>query len=171
MGIHTRSFPEALRAALREDPNVILVGEMRDLPTISMAITAAETGHLVLATLHTRGAAQSVDRIVDVFPAHQQEQIRIQLADTLEMVISQVLLPSIDGKRRHLACEVMMATTAIRQLIRSKKTHQIATEIETGGQLGMQTMEKSLKSLVNAGKILNEVALPWIQDKKLFESE
>lgn len=171
VGIHTRSFPEALRAALREDPNVILVGEMRDLPTISMAITAAETGHLVLATLHTRGAAQSVDRIVDVFPAHQQEQIRIQLADTLEMVISQVLLPSIDGKRRHLACEVMMATTAIRQLIRSKKTHQIATEIETGGQLGMQTMEKSLKSLVNAGKILNEVALPWIQDKKLFESE
>ena len=170
VGIHTHSFSGALRAALREDPNVILVGEMRDLETIAMAMTAAETGHLVLATLHTRGAAQSVDRIVDIFPPHQQEQIRIQVADTLEMVISQVLLPSLEGKKRHLACEVMIATTAIRQLIRSKKTHQLITEIETGAQLGMQTMEKSLKSLVNAGKISTDVALPWVQDKKLFES-
>ena len=143
---------------------------MRDLETIAMVMTAAETGHLVLATLHTRGAAQSVDRIVDIFPPHQQEQIRIQVADTLEMVISQVLLPSLEGKKRHLACEVMIATTAIRQLIRSKKTHQLITEIETGAQLGMQTMEKSLKSLVNAGKISTDVALPWVQDKKLFES-
>ncbi len=170
VGIHTHSFSGALRAALREDPNVILVGEMRDLETISMAMTAAETGHLVLATLHTRGAAQSVDRIVDIFPPHQQEQIRIQLADTLEMVVSQVLLPGIDDKKRYLACEVMIVTTAIRQLIRSKKTHQLATEIETGGHMGMQTIEKSLKSLVNAGKISNDVALPWVQDKQLFES-
>ncbi|MDD2866875.1 MAG: PilT/PilU family type 4a pilus ATPase, partial [Candidatus Omnitrophica bacterium] len=131
VGTHTRSFSEALRGALREDPDVILVGEMRDLDTISMAMTAAETGHLVLGTLHTRGAAQTIDRIIDIFPPHQQEQIRTQLAESLEMVVSQVLLPSMEGGRRQLACEVMVVTTAIRQLIRNKKTHLIATEIET----------------------------------------
>ncbi len=171
IGTHAHSFSDALRAALREDPDVILVGEMRDLETIAMAMTAAETGHLVLGTLHTRGAAQTVDRIVDIFPPHQQEQIRIQLAESLEMVISQVLLPSADGKRRLLASEVMVCTTAIRQLIRGKKTHQLPTEIETGGQHGMQTLEKSLKNLVNAGKISADVALPWVRDKKLFESD
>ncbi|MFH0940944.1 MAG: type IV pilus twitching motility protein PilT [Candidatus Omnitrophota bacterium] len=170
IGTHAHSFSDALRAALREDPDVILVGEMRDLETIAMAMTAAETGHLVLGTLHTRGAAQTVDRIIDIFPPHQQEQIRIQLAESLEMVISQVLLPSVDGRSRLLASEVMVCTTAIRQLIRGKKTYQLFTEIETGSQRGMQTLEKSLKNLVNAGKISADVALPWVRDKKLFES-
>jgi len=169
VGTHTPSFAEALRAALREDPDVILVGELRDLETISMAMTAAETGHLVLSSLHTRGAAQTIDRIVDVFPAHQQEQVRTQLADTLEMVVSQVLLPSTDGTRRYLGCEVMLATTAIRQHIRSRKTHQIPIELQTGGESGMQTMEKSLKALIDTGKISREMALPWVSDKKLFE--
>jgi twitching motility protein PilT len=170
IGTHTRSFSEALRGALREDPDVILVGEMRDLDTISMAMTAAETGHLVLGTLHTRGAAQTIDRVIDIFPPHQQEQIRTQLAESLEMVVSQVLLPSMEGGRRQLACEVMVVTTAIRQLIRNKKTHLIATEIETGIQFGMQSMERSLKSLVDTGKITQESALPWIHDKKIFEN-
>jgi twitching motility protein PilT len=170
VGTHTRSFSEALRGALREDPDVILVGEMRDLDTISMAMTAAETGHLVLGTLHTRGAAQTIDRIIDIFPPHQQEQIRTQLAESLEMVVSQVLLPSMEGGRRQLACEVMVVTTAIRQLIRNKKTHLIATEIETGIQFGMQSMERSLKNLVDTGKITQESALPWIHDKKIFEN-
>jgi len=169
VGTHTPSFAEALRAALREDPDVLLVGELRDLETISMAMTAAETGHLVLCSLHTRGAAQTIDRIIDVFPAHQQEQVRIQLADTLEMVVSQVLLPSADGTRRHLGCEVMVATTAVRQHIRSRKTHQIPIELQTGAELGMQTMEKSLKTLIDTGKISREMALPWVGDKKLFE--
>jgi twitching motility protein PilT len=170
VGTHTRTFSDALRAALREDPDVILVGEMRDLDTISIAMTAAETGHLVLGTLHTRGAAQSIDRIIDIFPPHQQEQIRIQLAESLEMVVSQVLLPAADTPGRHLACEVMVATTGIRQMIRMKKTHQIYTEIETGSQVGMQTLERSLKSLVDAGKISNASALPWVHDKRGFES-
>jgi twitching motility protein PilT len=170
VGVHTRSFSEGLRSALREDPDVILVGEMRDLETISMAVTAAETGHLVLASLHTRGAAQSIDRVIDVFPSSQQEQIRVQLADSLEMVISQVLIPSVNGSRRHLACEVMVSTTAIRQHIRSGKTHQVAIEIETGIQSGMQSLDRSLKTLIDAGKITVEAALPWVQDKKIFES-
>ncbi len=170
IGTHAHSFSEALRAALREDPDVILVGEMRDLETISMAMTAAETGHLVLGTLHTRGAAQTVDRIIDIFPPHQQEQVRVQLAESLEMVVSQVLLPSVDGRHRYVAAETMTATTAIRQHIRGKKTYQIFTEIETGAQWGMQTLEKSLKFLVNAGKISLDVAMPWVRDKKLFES-
>jgi len=169
VGVHTPSFADALRAALREDPDVILVGELRDLETISMAITAAETGHLVLSSLHTRGAAQTIDRIIDVFPSHQQEQVRIQLADTLEMVVSQVLLPSADGTRRYLGCEVMVATTAIRQHIRGRKTHQIPIELQTGAELGMMTMEKSLKRLIDTGKISREMALPWVADKKLFE--
>ena len=169
VGTHTPSFADALRAALREDPDVILVGELRDLETISMAMTAAETGHLVLSSLHTRGSAQTIDRIIDVFPAHQQEQVRIQLADTLERVVSQVLLPSADGTRRYLGCEVMVATTAIRQHIRSRKTHQIPIELQTGAELGMLTMEKSLKALIDTGKISREMALPWVSDKKLFE--
>jgi twitching motility protein PilT len=170
VGTHTHSFDSALRAALREDPDVILVGEMRDLETISMAMTAAETGHLVLGTLHTRGAAQTMDRIIDIFPPHQQEQIRTQLVESLEMVVSQVLLPSVDGKRRHLACEVMVMTTAIRQLIRGGKTYQVTTEIETGAQWGMQSLEKSLKTLMAAGSITKETALQWVRDRKNFES-
>jgi twitching motility protein PilT len=169
VGTHTHSFQSALRAALREDPDVILIGELRDLETISMAITAAETGHLVFGTLHTRGAAQTVDRVIDIFPPHQQEQIRTQLAESLEMVISQVLVPSLDGRHRHLVCEVMVTTTAIRQLIRGNKTYQIPTEIETGSQWGMQSLEKSLKSLVTAGNISKETALQWAHDRKFFE--
>lgn len=167
VGSHTCSFAEALRSALREDPDVILVGELRDLETISMAMTAAETGHLVLGTLHTRGAAQTVDRIIDIFPSSQQEQIRTQLAESLEMVVSQVLLPSMDGQHRYLACEIMVVTTAIRQLIRSRKIHLVGTEIETGGHLGMQTLEKSLKDLVDSNKIALETALPWARDRRL----
>lgn len=170
IGVHTAGFPQALRAALREDPDVILLGEMRDLETISMAMTAAETGHLVFATLHTRGAAQSVDRIIDVFPPHQQEQIRVQLADVLEMVISQVLIPSKDKQTRCLACEVMVATSAIKHHIRDKKTFQIPTVIETGMNLGMQTLDKSLKELVKSDKIHKRDALPWISDRKSFEA-
>lgn len=171
VGAHTLSFPNALRAALREDPDIIFVGEMRDLETISMVITAAETGHLVLATLHTRGAAQSVDRIIDVFPPYQQEQIRVQLADALDMVLSQVLISPKGGQRRYLASEVMVATTAIKHNIRDKKTYQIPTVIETGINLGMQTLDKSLKALIKSGKISKEDALPWVSDKKTFESE
>lgn len=170
LGIHTPSFLDALRAALREDPNIILVGELRDLDTISMAITAAETGHLVLTTLHTRGAAQTVDRLIDVFPTHQQEQIRFQLSDVLEMVISQLLVTSRDGKKRYLATEIMNVTPAIRHLIRDKKTFQLKNEIETGRQEGMHTLEKSLQDLINEGKISLETALPWINDKKFFDS-
>lgn len=170
VGTHTQSFPAALRSALREDPDIIFVGEMRDLETISMAITAAETGHLVLATLHTRSAAQSIDRMIDVFPPYQQEQIRVQLADTIEMVVSQVLIPSIDRQRRYLACEVMVATSAIKHHIRDKRTYQIPTVIETGSNVGMQTLDKSLKSLVVEGKISKNDALPWAVDKKTFEA-
>ena len=170
IGTHTHSFHVALRAALREDPDVILVGEMRDLETISMAMTAAETGHLILATLHTRGAAQTIERIIDIFPPHQQEQIRMQLAESLEIVVSQVLVPAIDGRRRHMACEIMVMTTAIRQMIRSNKTYQIQTEIETGAQWGMVSLEKSLKSLVSAGSISKDVAIQWVRDRKLFEN-
>ncbi len=169
VGLHTRSFQHALRVAVREDPDVILVGEMRDLETISMAMTAAETGHLVLATLHTRGAAQTIDRIIDVFPSEQQEQVRIQLAEALEMIISQVLVPSVDGKSRHLASEILVATTAIRQLIRNKRTHLITNEIEVGSELKMQTLDKSLKNLVLTKKISKEVALAWVRNKNLFD--
>lgn len=171
VGTHTPSFSEALRSALREDPDIIFVGEIRDLETISMAITAAETGHLVLATLHTRGAAQSIDRIVDVFPSYQQEQIRVQLADTLEMSIAQVLIPSKDKKTRHLATEIMVATSAIRHNIRDQKTFQIPTVIETGFSVGMQTLDKSLKNLVESGKVSTEDVLPWVNDKSVFEKK
>lgn len=169
VGVHTPSFSRALRAAVREDPDVILVGEMRDLETISMAMTAAEIGHLVLGTLHTRGAAQTIDRIIDAFPHEQQEQIRIQLAEAIEMIVSQVLVPSIDGKKRYLGCEVLVATTGIRQLIRNKKTHLITNEIETGAEKHMQTLDKSLKSLVNAGRISKQAALAWVHNKTMFE--
>lgn len=168
IGMHTGSLSSALRAALREDPDIIFVGEMRDLDTMAMAITAAETGHLVLSTLHTKGAAQTVDRVIDVFPPYQQEQIRVQLADTLEMVISQVLVPSIDGKKRYLSCEVMVTTPSIRNLIRGKKTYQIKSMIETGTKFGMQTLEESLKFLVEAGKISRVSASQWVSDKNLF---
>ncbi|MFH1198891.1 MAG: type IV pilus twitching motility protein PilT [Candidatus Omnitrophota bacterium] len=165
IGAQTASFADALRAALREDPNVILVGEMRDLDTISMAVTAAETGHLVLATLHSSNAPDTVNRIIDVFPPHQQDQIRIQLAESLAMVVSQALLPSIDGSTRFVACEVMTANTAIKNLIREKQTHQIRSAISVSNRDGMQTMDQSIKALFEEGKISREVALQWMLEK------
>lgn len=147
IGHDSHSFANALRAALRQDPDIILVGEMRDLETISTAITAAETGHLVLSTLHTIGAAKTVDRIIDVFPPHQQQQIRIQLASVIEAVISQQILPKADGTGRVAAFEVMIANSAIRNLIREGKTHQIQNVIQTGVSQGMQTMDASIIDL------------------------
>src|SRR6516165_7970501 len=147
LGSDTYSFPRALKAVLREDPNVILVGEMRDLETIAAALTLAETGHLVLSTLHTQDAAQTVDRIIDVFPPYQQEQIRVMLAATLKGVVSQVLLPKADGQGRVAAREIMVVTPAIAALIREGKTHQIYSAIQTGSTYGMCTMEKSLAEL------------------------
>ncbi|WP_170240329.1 type IV pilus twitching motility protein PilT [Thermosediminibacter litoriperuensis] len=164
IGSDSPSFASALRAALRQDPDVILVGEMRDLETVATAITAAETGHLVLATLHTGSAVQSIDRIIDVFPPHQQNQIRIQLADTLTGVITQQLLPRADGKGRVVAVEILIATPAVRNLIREGKTHQIVSLMQTGSRFGMQTMEMSLRQLREKG-IIN---LDLCQIKKEF---
>ncbi len=158
IGGDSMSFASGLRAALREDPDVILVGEMRDLETISIAITAAETGHLVLSTLHTIGAAQTIDRIIDVFPSHQQQQIRIQLAGVIEGVISQQLLPTSDGSGRVAALEIMVANNAISNLVREGKTHQIPTVIQTNGKLGMKTMDHALSELVHNGMITRDKA-------------
>lgn len=149
----TNTFATALRAAMRQDPDVILVGEMRDLETISTAITAAETGHLVFATLHTTSAASTVDRIIDVFPPHQQQQIRIQLAATLRGVVAQRLLPRVQGKGRVAAMEIMVSTSAIANLIREGKSHQIYSMLQTGSRSGMQTMEACLTNLVDRGQI------------------
>ncbi len=154
----TRSWGNALRSALREDPDVVLIGEMRDLETIASAMTIAETGHLVFATLHTNSAAQSVDRIIDVFPEIQQPQIRLQLAATLEAIISLRLVPTIEPGRT-LAAEVLFATPAVRNIIREGKSHMIDNLIETSAELGMQTLERSLAELVKKGKISQEMAL------------
>lgn len=158
IGTDSPSFAHALRAALRQDPDVILVGEMRDLETISIAMTAAETGHLVLASLHSASASQTIERVVDVFPPHQQAQIRIQLATTLQGIISQQLVPKNNGGGRVAACEVLVATPAIRNLIRENKIHQIYSSIQTGGAAGMVTMEKSLKILYQRAVISLEEA-------------
>ncbi len=158
VGSDTQSFAGALRSALRQDPDVILVGEMRDLETISTSLTAAETGHLVLATLHTNDAAQTVNRIIDVFPAHQQQQIRVQLADVIQGIVAQQLVPTKDGRGRVAALEVMVVTPAIRNLIREGKTHQIRSAIQTGGRMNMQTMDKSLHDLYRRGLISLEEA-------------
>ncbi|NLM38516.1 MAG: type IV pilus twitching motility protein PilT [Firmicutes bacterium] len=153
IGTDTETFASGLRAALRGDPDVILVGEMRDLETIATALTAAETGHLVLSTLHTRGAAKTIDRIIDVFPPENQQQIRVQLASVLEAVVSQLLIPRLDGTGMVPAVEVMLGTPAIRNMIRDGKTHQIPSMIETGKRFGMQTMESALNDLANRGLI------------------
>ncbi len=153
----TKSFARALRQALRQDPDVILVGEMRDLETISLAVTAAETGHLVFATLHTHDAPQTVDRVVDVFPSHQQRQVRTQLAGVLRGVVSQALLPRCGGGRV-VACEVLVATPGVRNLIREGKTHQIRSAIQTGRRHGMQTMDAALADLVRSGLVAAEEA-------------
>lgn len=164
----TYSFSAALRSALREDPDVVLIGEMRDLETISSAITIAETGHLVLATLHTNSAAQSVDRMIDVFPAYQQPQIRAQLANMLMAICSQRLIPAIGGGRVP-AAEIMVANSAVRSLIREGKTHQIDTVIQTGAALGMQTMDRTLVKMVQNGIVTYENAREYAVDTAEFE--
>ncbi len=159
VGEDTHSFAAALKHVLRQDPDVILVGEMRDLETISTALTAAETGHLVFATLHTQDAPQSIDRVIDVFPAHQQQQVRVQLASALQGICTQQLLPTRDGQSRAIACEVMVATPAVRNLIREGKTHQLYSVLQAGGRYGMVSMDMSLVQLVRNGRISMEMAL------------
>ncbi|MEW6540176.1 MAG: type IV pilus twitching motility protein PilT [Bacillota bacterium] len=159
IGLDTGSFADALHAALREDPDVILVGEMRDPETVGIALTAAETGHLVLATLHTAGAAQTVDRIIDVFPPHQQRQIRVQLAGAIQGVVAQQLIPRSDKPGRVAAVEIMVGTPAIRNLIREGKTHQISNQIQTGAKYGMQTLDMSLRTLYQNNLISRQEAL------------
>ncbi|SES71550.1 twitching motility protein PilT [Natronincola peptidivorans] len=159
IGADTDSFANGLRAALRQDPDVIFVGEMRDLETISIAITAAETGHLVLSTLHTLGAAKTIDRIIDVYPPHQQQQIRVQLAAVIEGIISQQLMVKMDHSGRVGAFEVMVSTNAIKNLIREGKTHQIQTGIQTGAKSGMQTMDHAVLDLYRQSVISKDTAM------------
>jgi len=158
IGADAEDFALALKSALREDPDVILVGEMRDLETMSTALTAAETGHLVFATLHTQSTAQTVDRIIDIFPAEQQSQVRMQLSIGLQGIVTQQLLPTADGRGRVAACEVLVPTPAVRNLIREGKTHQIYSAIQTSGSLGMQTMDAHLAQLVRMGRISRDLA-------------
>ena len=164
LGGDTLSFGAALRHVLRQDPDVILVGEMRDLETMAAAVTAAETGHLVLATLHTPSAPQTIDRIIDSFPAHQQQQIRVQLSTVLEAVLCQTLAPRADGSGRVAAIEVMIATAAVRNLIREGKTFQLPGVIQTGAQYGMRTLDQALASLMMSGAISREEALARCAD-------
>jgi twitching motility protein PilT len=158
VGADAPDFALGLRAALRQDPDVILVGEMRDLETIATALTAAETGHLVFATLHTQSTAQTVDRIIDVFPPEQQQQVRTQLSVALQGIVTQQLLPTADGAGRVVATEVLVPNPAVRNLIRESKTHQIYSAIQTAGSIGMQTMDADLVRLVRSGKITNALA-------------
>ena len=159
VGEDTHSFTNALKHVLRQDPDIILVGEMRDLETISVALTAAETGHLVFATLHTQDAAQTIDRVIDVFPPYQQQQVRVQLAGALQGVVSQTLCKTADGRGRAVATEVLVATPAIRNLIREGKTHQIYSALQAGARHGMHTMDQHLAELVKGGRISYETAL------------
>jgi len=165
----THSFAEALRHTLRQDPNVIVVGEMRDLETISTTLTAAETGHLVLATLHTPDAPQTVQRIIDVFPPHQQQQVKLQLADCLQGVVSQLLLPKASGQGRVLATEIMVATAGIRNLVREAEVEQIPTLMQTGSQYGMKTMDKCLKELFQQGMITLDAAMAKVKNVDEFK--
>jgi len=170
VGPHTMSFSNALRAALREDPDVILVGELRDLETTQLAITAAETGHLVFGTLHTNSASKTIDRIIDIFPAGQQAQVRTMLSESIEGVIAQTLLPSKDGKGRVAALEVLVGVPALRNLIREDKTAQILSVIQTGAKDGMISLDQSLRDLVMAGKLSREVAMRRSTNPRLFEA-
>jgi twitching motility protein PilT len=169
VGQNTKGFTNALKSALRQDPDVILVGELRDLETISLAITAAETGHLCFGTLHTQDAPSTIDRIIDVFPPHQQAQIRVQLAVTLQGVVSQILLPRLDGQGRIAAREVMVMTPAISNLIREGKTHMIYGAIDTGAKFGMIPMDKCLCDLVRQGLIEAENAMKYAHSPKTLE--
>ena len=164
VGTHTSSFRESLKRAMRQDPDVILVGEMRDLETISAALTLAETGHLVFSTLHTTDAAQTIDRVIDVFPPHQQQQVRTQLAGTLKAVIAQQLLPQASGAGRVAARELLVVNSAVANLIREGKTHQIYSAIQMGGKLGMRTLDKDLARLVEEGQVTLEAAVTKSED-------
>ena len=164
IGFDSMSYANALRAALREDPDIILVGEMRDYETISVAVTAAETGHLVLSTLHTIGAAATIDRIIDVFPPHQQQQIRVQLANVLEAVISQQLIPTVDGRGRAAAFEVMISNSAVRNLIREGKSHQLLSVMQTTRKIGNIAMDEAIMALYQEGKISKEMAIQYAVD-------
>ena len=168
LGVSTHSFANAMRSALREDPDVILVGEMRDLETISLALTAAETGHLVLSTLHTSSAVKTIDRIIDIFPAGQKGQIRSMLSESLEAVVAQKLLKTKDGKTRIPACEIMIANTAIRNLIREDRIYQIPSIIQSGGVDGMQSLDQDLQRLVSKGSIERKMAQNIAENPKLF---
>jgi twitching motility protein PilT len=168
VGPHTLSFANALRSALREDPDVILVGELRDLETIRLALTAAETGHLVFGTLHTSSAAKTIDRVVDVFPAAEKEMVRSMLSESLRAVISQTLLKTKDGNGRVAAHEIMIGTPAIRNLIRENKVAQMYSSIQTGGNLGMQTLDQNLQDLVKRNVIASAVARNAAQNKDAF---
>ncbi|MDQ7789318.1 MAG: type IV pilus twitching motility protein PilT [Clostridia bacterium] len=169
IGMDSKSFANALRAAMREDPDVILVGEMRDPETIGIALTAAETGHLVFGTLHTSSAAQTIDRVIDVFPPHQQQQIRVQLANTVQGVVAQQLIPRIDKPGRVAAIEIMVATPAIRNLIREGKTYQIISQIQTGAKFGMQSLDMSLRSLYQKKQISKQEALNRAADPESLQ--
>jgi twitching motility protein PilT len=169
VGSDTQSFANALKHVLRQDPDVVLVGEMRDLETIQTAITAAETGHLVFATLHTQDAPQTIDRIIDAFPSFQQQQVRVQLSTTLQGIVTQQLLQTWDGKGRVAAAEVMVATPAIRNLIRESKVHQIYSAMQAGGRYGMRTMDQALAHLVREGKISMELARQRCHDAQELE--
>ena len=169
VGLNTQSFSNALRSALREDPDIILVGEMRDLETISLALTAAETGHLVYGTLHTNNAPKTVDRIIDVFPSGQQGQIRAMLAESLQGVVAQTLLPKKDGKGRVAALEIMIGTPAVRNLIREGKIHQIPSAIQIGIQYGMQSLDQHLKDLLMRGLITTQEAAKHATNPEIFK--
>ena len=168
IGTDTKSFASALKYALREDPDVILVGEMRDLETVGAALTIAETGHLVLATLHTNSAAESINRVIDVFPSNQQSQVRAQLAFVLEGVVTQTLLPKLKGRGRSMAAEIMVATPAIRALIRDDKVHQIYSAMQSGKKFGMQTMNDALFQLYTAREVAQEECERVSHDPKEF---
>ena len=171
IGRDASDYPRALRASLRQDPDVIMLGEMRDLESIRTALTAAETGHLVLSTLHTTGACNSIDRIIDVFPTHQQQQTRIQLAMILEGVISQALIPTADGHGRVAAFEVMLASPAIRSLIREQKNHQIQSTIQTSRAQGMITLDDYILDLYKSGTISRDMALVYAQDQVAMKKQ
>ncbi len=167
-GPHTHSFANALKSSLREDPDVILVGELRDLETISLALTAAETGHMVFGTLHTSSAPKTIDRIIDVFPAAEKEMVRAMLSESLRAVISQTLMKTADGTGRVAAHEIMLGTPAIRNLIRENKVPQMVSVMQTGQREGMQTLDMNLQQLVKSRKITQQAALEKAQNKKLF---
>ncbi len=169
VSVHTDSFATALRAALREDPDVILVGEMRDLETISLAVSAAETGHLVFGTLHTSSAPQTVDRIIDVFPPHQQAQIRAQISESIRGIVAQQLIRTIDGSGRAAALEIMTGTSAVKNLIREGKSYQLHSVIQTAVKEGMQTLDQSLRDLLRTGRITLEDAMKKVVDKEAFQ--